>query len=158
MVTHLIEGHAKLWTTIHVWSQPHVFYGLTLLALLLRTVIGRCGAGGVQRAVEVKGRRTEGARQQQGGQLLHAARVVLQLLVQVDFSKRVADDANLAAQLRHQRGDLLGVAQHLDALRVRVVAHHERPLDAAGELPATREITRLLIFAGLSTIRKCTYK
>ena len=92
-----------------------------------------------------KGTRAEGTRQQQSGQLLHAARVVLELLVQVDFAQRVADDANLAAQLRHQRGDLFGVAQHLDALRVRVVAHHERPLDAAGKLPAQQQKHRSCI-------------
>lgn len=120
-------------TTTREWRRGQVHLQL---ALLLRTMIWRGGVWSVEGAVE--GVRTEGARQQQSGQLLHAARVIIKLLVQVDFTQRVADDANLAAQLRNQRGDLLRVAQHFDALRVRVVTHHERPLDAAGEFPATQ--------------------
>lgn len=67
-----------------------------------------------------------------GGQPLHVHCVVHV----VDLSDGVADDAQVAAQLRDHCGDLLRVAQHLHALRVGVVAHPKRPLDLAGELPA----------------------
>jgi len=51
----------------------------------------------------------------------------------VYFSQRVAYNAQVASEFRHQSHDLVRIAQNFHALRVRVVTHPKRFLNAVGK-------------------------
>lgn len=68
----------------------------------------------------------------------HVVDVLHRLVFGVDFAQRVAHDAQVAPELRHQRRNLVRVAQDLHTLRVRIVTDAERFLNVVRELPAIR--------------------
>ncbi len=55
--------------------------------------------------------------------------------VGVHLAQSVTHGGEVAAQVLHHVLDAAGVFEQVDALRVRVVVHRERPLDRLSELP-----------------------
>lgn len=57
----------------------------------------------------------------------------------MDLLQGVRHYAKIAPQLADHRRDLLGIRQHLDRLRIRVVAYPERSLNLIGERAGERK-------------------
>lgn len=72
----------------------------------------------------------------------HVVDVLDRFVLGVDFPQRVAHDAQVASELRDQCHYFVRVAKDLHALRVRVVPHAERFLNAVRELSETHICTR----------------